>query len=318
MKLQQRQAIVLVTVLSLLVISFTAFAAYKKNSDDPPENIVAYINGSTIEAEELIIFTQMMRHRGNSFTQVKQHALQDLTRAKVVQQEAVRLGIIENDTYSSFLDEWKKENERRKSAIENEVVIFGPREYSVQAYFDFRQANILNKLKYLWLERQPTVSEDSLLRFFDENSEKLAKKHDLITIYKLIEPTQEKMEQLKSQLETKSFIELFNARKAAGELTEVEIIEERNYKTISKYSSEYYNLVLGLNEGEISSIIKNNGSYMIVMCMQRRPGGEFDLNEKREEVMTMYLDQGFGEYVDRLVTMAKIEKTEHFGNIVLN
>src|SRR4029453_5495504 len=63
---------------------------------------------------------------------LKQKALSAIVRDNVQQAEALRRGMVASTSYEQFLKLWKQENERRKLALQNNEVIYGPVENAQQ------------------------------------------------------------------------------------------------------------------------------------------------------------------------------------------
>lgn len=78
---------------------------------------------------------------------LKQQALDDCVFIMVQQEMALEKGIISDMSYDSFLQDLKNENERRKQAISQGKVIYGPVEYTEENYFTYVFSNMVIELK---------------------------------------------------------------------------------------------------------------------------------------------------------------------------
>lgn len=305
--------------LALLAVIGVLYAAVQGNGDPAQvngENIIAFINGEPVEEEELSLFTRPggggeLAPDGQE-SQSK-NAFGSLLKAKVVQQEAVRNDLLKDSSYASFLKEWEEENRRRSKALQDGEVIYGPKEYTLQAYYDYRQSVMINALQRSWIQNHLKLSESALQDYYDNNRELLAKKHDRVTVYKIMEPTVERILELKTKLDQgASFMALYEEAKKVPGSTGVERIDQRNYREISKYQSGYYDVVMGMKQGDISDVVQGKQFYMIVMCAEREADGYLSFSEVREEVVNRYQAEAFETYMKSLTQTSEIQYTSRY------
>ncbi|MFD0959959.1 peptidylprolyl isomerase [Paenibacillus chungangensis] len=289
-------------VVSLGVIAaFVIMINVDGGSDTGGESrqIIAYINSRPVVTEEVELIASYADNP------------EAIISAKVVQQEAMRYGLLKEDSYAYFLSELQAENKRRERAIANDDVIYGPRQYTEQSYYHYRQANLFNQLKSSWIESEGDISEEALHQYFETNREQVARKHDSIIIHKVTAALQEELLSIETQIANgASFMEIYHARDESDGGAEVESISDENYREVSKYRSQYYDAAVRLQPGEVSVIIPDGQSYAILYCAERVEGGYFSFNEIREEVIHKYWDEEFEAHIQERSSSAEVQWTE--------
>ncbi|MGN7359763.1 peptidylprolyl isomerase [Paenibacillus sp. SAF-054] len=324
---------VLISVCAVVLLS--ALFLWNDNAVKPRANIVAYINNEPIDKEEFLLLAQQQRgyreeKDGKLSGSLKKRVMESLIQIKTAQQEAVRQGISEKSAYDSLTLELEQENKRRAEAVRSKQVIYGPRQFTLQSYYDYKHASTLNQLRTVWKKGQSNGEEEALRTYYMENRDQLARKHDIFRIFKLTEPSMDKegnlgdqerreangrievlLEQLKGGI---PFMKLYESRKDKPGWTGIEVIGEGNYRDMAKYRSGFYELAAGLRPGE-SGIAEENGVMSIIYCDTRTEGGYLSFEEVREEVMLQYEDKAFGEYLERLASEAEVRLTGLYGTM---
>lgn len=286
-------------------------AAVPKTGD-----IAAYVNNFPVDQEEMDLIRQLSgpATAGDPLLQKDNgQEMKRLLEIKVAQQIAVKYGILKDSSFSAFLKELDIENKRRVDSLSNKEVIYGPKQYSRLTYYDYRQSIILNSLKLIWSEQELDMSEQKLVDYYEQYRERLANKHDTITIYKIIQPKTEggedKREISRIERELKAgqaFMSLYEQWEGDNGSTEIETISEENYKEISKYHSGYYHLVSGLSPGETSDVLEDEKSYFILMISEKLPGGYKDFADIREEVIRQYTEDNFESFLRQQMAISEV------------
>lgn len=140
---------------------------------DAPTAAVAYINDTPVDPREFRLILDHVKAQVASDFKVrfdadaspafwtasyegevpmekaKQMALEQVKRVKTEQLLARQYGLLDDLSYSAFLDQWRKENERRAEAVKRNQVIYGPKQYDEWGYYMYRNTNLVLKLKRL-------------------------------------------------------------------------------------------------------------------------------------------------------------------------
>ncbi|MFB9327796.1 peptidyl-prolyl cis-trans isomerase [Paenibacillus aurantiacus] len=316
--MKQRMAIFLAVLTFAAVIGalYAVFLTSGGRSPATDEHAIAFMNGAPIEAEELQLFTRpggslnaISHPQGNG----NEDAMRDVMKAKLVQLEAVSRGLLADSSYAAFVKEWELENQRRSQALQRGEVIYGPKQYALRAYYDYRQSLLFQSVKNIWSQQRLTLTESALLAFYDRHKETLARKQDRITLYKLMAPNEQRIREWQSQLDDgATFMELFDAAGAESGAAAIERIDPGNYREISKYRSGLYDLATRMREGEVSDLWMENQTYMILLCAEREASGYLPFAEVREEVVNRYRDAAFETYLEGLLRNAEVRYTSRY------
>ncbi len=93
------------------------------------------------------------------FKLLKDMVVKDLVQIKIIQQLALNYGLVNDISYSSFLDRMKKENRRREVAVKRGEVIYGPIQYSREVYYDYVNSNLSIDLCRTYMRAGKTRNE---------------------------------------------------------------------------------------------------------------------------------------------------------------
>ena len=104
---------------------------------------------------------------------------------KIQQMLAQKLGMIKDINYKSFHNEWIAENSRRKKAISNHQIIYGPLQFSELNYYDYVLTNLILKLKRTLAKDSFNITENELKTIYELTKEKLYKLPDSVCILKV-------------------------------------------------------------------------------------------------------------------------------------
>ncbi|MFC7677646.1 peptidyl-prolyl cis-trans isomerase [Paenibacillus sp. GCM10028914] len=279
-------------------------------------DIVAYVNSIPVAQEEMNLIMQLS---GQSATggHNSDQAIDRMLEIKTAQQIAVKYDIMKDSSFSVFLKELDAENKRRADALNNKEVIYGPKQYTKLTYYDYRHSNMLNSLKLMWSEQELDIGDQKLMDYYEQHRDRLAKKHDTIKIYKIVQPktasgdAEQKIFEIERDLKAgQAFMEIYQQLEEEQGLTEIETINEDNYKEISKYHSGYYHLVSGLSQGEVSDVLEDETSFFIVRIADVKPGGYKEFAEMREEVIRQYTDDYFESFLEQQMLNSEV-RLEH-------
>lgn len=91
----------------------------------------------------------------------KQLALARMKEIKVQQMLAQQYGLVNDFSYSTFRDNWLKENARREQAIKKNQVIYGPKQYDERGYYTYIFSNLILKVKAVFKEKSTPKGGDS-------------------------------------------------------------------------------------------------------------------------------------------------------------
>jgi len=192
-----RFATVAAMAASLFLTALTL--AESSNSSLPENTTIATINGEPVSAAEysLVMMRQAPRvysllkrernlddHLGywnpdtgseGPFAKLREMTLEELTKIKVQQAMAKEKGITKDVSFATFREEFQKENQRRKEALANGTVIYGPKQHDETSYYFILFGDLSHRLKQkVCKETAPAISEEEIRKFYDEHKSKAA------------------------------------------------------------------------------------------------------------------------------------------------
>ena len=124
-----------------IVFAELCFAAGDIRSD-----VISYFY-NTYSAEQTENFWQSEFNGENPNSRLYSLTFEEAVRIKTEQLMMREYGIADDLSYKSFYDSFMAENKRRAKAIENDEIIYGPKQYTEISYFEYIHNNRLLKLK---------------------------------------------------------------------------------------------------------------------------------------------------------------------------
>ena len=111
---------------------------------------------------------------------LKKKALDESVNILVQQILAKKEGLLEDISYSGFLEKLETTNEYRKQSVTNKKIIYGPAEYTEVAYFDYLLSLVVIELKDRLALNEFNVTENKLKEFYENNRLELYRKKDSV------------------------------------------------------------------------------------------------------------------------------------------
>ena len=138
---------------------------------DNETKIIGYVNGEPVTNKEYAFFAQRNKHkviskfrneyklnyhadfwqdksRGKTPGEVLQEiTIEDIVNSKVQFLLAKQYGIINDISFLSIEKHLDIENLQRRNALKNNVVIYGPEQYTLESYYEYLMTNMVIRLK---------------------------------------------------------------------------------------------------------------------------------------------------------------------------
>ena len=326
-----------------LVIS----AGMTKKSD-----IVAEVNGEPIEAGEFHLVASQLRNSvfelykskyqlteltfNESFwihkygeedeetpnDTLRKITLDRLIQIKINQSEAKKYGFIDDADYTHFKKAFIKENERRKKAVAQGEVIYGPIAYTESVFYNYKYESMLDEVRREKAAREFKFSEDEYKQRYDEDKNTKYKLPDEMQFKKIVvQPSlqnkpidspahvqaREQMQKIKQSIaDGVPFEQVWLANAALQSDGGLMNVDSKNTSTYKKSNPELYKEMIKLRKDEMSGIFMANGSYYLILCTNRTDGGYMPIEEVKDLVVRDIIDPRYKQWLDDQVRVAKI------------
>ncbi|MFC5531432.1 peptidylprolyl isomerase [Cohnella yongneupensis] len=253
---------------------------------------------------------------------LKKAALDECVAIKVQQIAGKEKGLVKDISYSQFLKDLKKENARRKTAIENKKVIYGPEQYTEAVYFSILFSDLVHKLKGKADERL-IVSEEEIKQYYDnaikENKYKKAGKVKVEKISfaftagddKSKKAAEEMAEEVRKQFANGH--DFKNLSDLDGNNAEIKVqFGEQIFDSTTiredymPATHEFTEQAIGLSIGQVSEVFEYNNAYYVVKSIEKTDEGFNNLDEVNESIKQLLQDKKYNSYVDNLVKHATV------------
>ncbi len=352
-KYQHKKKMWVIAIIAILFAVTAIFISFLAIQNINANKIVATVNGDPVYTEEFRERLLMQKvpvqkyfekkygiQAGNDFWEdnfegenpskkAKDMALNECVRIKVEQQLARDKGLLEDISYPAFLKQLEKENKRRKKAVENNEIIYGPVEYQKNVYYEYLYSNMKIALKELLEGKEIQFTEADLMSYYEEIKDSLYRKEGEVKILKAYitytdenrnfseekrKAALEKIKQVKLKMDQGEKIENISDSSPNGESLKVNFVEQVFNEKTAKYDQqsvlELKTRARRLSVGEVSDIIEENNTFYVIKCLEREADGYKSFEEVKENVKSKFIDEKYNEMVEELVKAAKVEIVE--------
>ncbi|MCD6288677.1 MAG: peptidyl-prolyl cis-trans isomerase [Candidatus Hydrogenedentes bacterium] len=297
-------------------------------------NVVATVNGEPVTVPEFRRF--MLKNRSRVFSyfarkygeteqkgfwnrtiggetpidRLRRIAMDECVRVKVQQIYAREKGVIDKISYAAFLEQLKKENQRRKDAVAHGKVIYGPVEYSETAGFDYWLSLIGIEMKRRFANDDLVIDDTVLHKLYDAEKE-LYKRPDTVTVNILTaDGVGEKLgrtelERLAAgRRDSERLVDLY--RRAADFVKFETRVFGDPAEGGDEDTADLADAARKLAVGEISPVVSHELGYSLLECTDRQDAGYYSFDEMKNYVRSRYIDKKFNQRIDSLVRNARV------------
>lgn len=235
-------------------------------------------------------------------------------------QAAKKAGVTKMDSYSDWAEDLARENKRRSEAVKNGEVIYGPENYTLNAYIQLKLSNLQEDMKKQY-EKDFVATEDEMRVYYEENKEDF-KASDTRLIQQIsiayggesgldAETAREKAEAIRQALLNGESIQTVMVQYAdCAELTDKEYNNGRAEWGDAKLTPLTYSAAIKLSAGQISQITDEQSTLYISICTELFPGQYQAFEESTTFIQQKLLERSFEEYLDEIVDSAETERLE--------
>jgi parvulin-like peptidyl-prolyl isomerase len=243
----------------------------------------------------------------------KKIALHECVKIIVQQAWAKREKIVDDIRYEKFINDLMAENKRRKEAVAENKVIYGPVEYSEDSYFNYVFSNLVIKLKTDLGEKELAPSDSELREAYEANKNHYKQNNIKISIISIPwmggkkQDANAKIAMIENQLKKGAQFE-----KLAMEYNPTGKLNVRVFDTNSRYSDSRYNGEIKraaeeLQPGQISQPIETGNSECLIQCMENKVTGYRGFDEVKDSLKTLYVEKKYDELVEKMTREANLE-----------
>lgn len=259
------------------------------------------------------------------FELLKKMALEDSVDLKIQQMTAKEQGVLTDIRYDVFLQHFKDENKRREQAIAKGEVVFGPAQYTEDAYFEYVMVNAVLSVKKHLMEEDWKPDEPELKRFYEKNKSELYQAPATVKVKQIsvsiLDAERKADERLRAQAKQKveaASMKISNGisfEQAAKEIgLNGQVIEQSysldNFRHNAK--SPVAQAASTLRAGEISGIIEENGRFYLIQCLENAKAGSryLPFDAVKDQALKDYIDGRYADYVRQRIANAKVVVNE--------
>lgn len=251
---------------------------------------------------------------------LKQKSLDDCVKIKVQQMLAREEGLIDDISYTRFLDKLKKENERRQLAVESKKVIYGPINFTEQTYFSYYFSNLIIELKQILAANEFDLSENELREFYESHKDSHYKREDRVKIEILSlkldnENTKLKLQNIKERLHKGVKLKLIAEDYDDQASFKIMEFDSSNSRMHDRLNFAIKNAAMKLQPGEFEDL-SDSSMIKIIKCIEREKGGYVPYKEIKQIVKANYIDKMYNAMIKEKLNGVKIEINESVYNSI--
>jgi parvulin-like peptidyl-prolyl isomerase len=302
-----------------------AVAEWKRQIQLKRAETVRYFRTKYGETEEAALWAKS--YDGERPLEVlKSDALDAAVRIKLQQMLARKNGLIRDLSYRSFESDLQHENERRAAALKNKQVIYGPTQYTEDAYFEYEFSNMVARLKEKLASNEINVTDEELRSEYEASKDTLFRKGDETDIEKIflsyvdsdgsLNEAKKRaalriMEQTKEKLDKGASFETL-----AAEVNEADDAK-KNYgrqslggsagREDAMYNGKLIEEAEKLAVGQISGIFETNHTFYMIKIMDKHNAEYAPFDEVKSMIRTNAINKKYDALIDRLAKDAKLE-----------
>lgn len=250
---------------------------------------------------------------------VKEIALDKSKTIKVQQILAKKKGIKDDISYLTFLNDLETENANRAQAVKEGRVIYGPVKYDENAYFEDTFAKMIIELKEKLAEDGDIeVSDEDIKNYYEEMKDVLYAEGASARVRRIIVPydstnkeeAHKKIQEINKKVSSGESFEKLAKEYNPDDDTKGSFGEQEFNDRSRRYESSFDEVVrekaLKLKKDEVSDIIDNGNSYMIIKCIENKDKKYMDLEEVKDDARRKCIDRKYDEMVKKLSEDSKI------------
>ncbi|GMQ59065.1 hypothetical protein AN1V17_34620 [Vallitalea sediminicola] len=299
---------IIITVIMTFSLLFIVIVA-KDKVDIDADKTVAYINDEPVSLRE---FKQCFSSQDLAY----------MIRIKIEQLLFREKNIVEDISYKTYHRSFIKENERRKKAVDKGEIIYGPKQFQEDDYYNYLHSKRVLLLKGILAADEYAIDDKKLKIYYDNSKERYLdyKKQDCIETRLIkISPLDRRDEKLtvsdiKELIDTQdnifdNMVDLKNIIEENGYKIDVidRVFDETTARNDIKIEYSIYNPVSRLKVNEISDVIDYNGAFYIIKCISRKEGSYYSFEDKKDMIRTRYIDEKYEELIQKLMNEAVVK-----------
>ena len=274
---------------------------------------------------------------------LREYALEKLISYKVEQELAVSYGMMEkkDTTYQSFLKQLDAENASRAEKLAEDEVVYGAQSYTENTYFSYTYSNMqLDLMELMAEEGEPLYASETEVRdWYEAKKEERFVAADTMEfeMYSVsVDNTQEGvvdqetgasgsqaeqeaqllLEQLQQELQNGASMDELKA-KYQNITCEKTTIDDDNAGNMQKNSMTFYEVADMLQAGEVSDVLYDRNTYLVMKCISKEKGGYKDFTTYQSGITKEYTSEKYTEYVGDLVDKAEVTRKRILKKVVI-
>lgn len=308
--------------------------------------IIAWVNGEPLTAEELGLSLQrnkasVIKHFKDAYGAddssdfwetafngevplqlLKQKSLDESSRIKIQQMLAREKGIVQDISYAGFLGSLEKENNRRKEALQNRQVIYGPAEYSKETYYDKLFSDLAHELQAK-LASEWAFPDQEIEAFYETEKDAKFKKTDSIRVNVLFVPFGKDfkeealrlIDRIKQRLDDGEPFDKTTVSAVIAESGAQSVKPEFGEQTFDKSSvrmdmmrwPRLLEATKKLSLNQISGVVEESDGFYLIRCIEKLDMGYEAMEEVKDRIKAALAARNYEIWTDARMKEANIE-----------
>ena len=217
------------------------------------------------------------------------------THTKQFLKYAEKYGLIESAEYQALEDQLEKENDRRKKAVEQGEVIYGPTQYTMETYIKYicgsMEPELIEKMK----GKEISCTEEDVRAYYEDNKEYIAVQEAAMQ-FDVIMTSQENKELLEKIAQEDDVIKYAESDAEVFTVSEMEFQEN---SVVYNRNPDLMEQLFGMKSGDRYLTEDIEGIVYLYVYKGETESCILPYEQVRESVENMYLRAEFDEIFSR-------------------
>jgi hypothetical protein len=228
-----------------------------------------------------------------------------------------KLGLVEDISYASFVENLEKLNSERESAARHGRVVYGPVSYTQLQYYDYWMANLRLRATEQLAQNEWDVNDGQVRDFYERNKEKFrvggTLMLEIVTLQTSSSETngetiqaiaQKIISTVKGGADLKATVQGYDGNIKATWRRFNEVDDDRIGELFA--DNEQAKEVLLLSRGQSTLLPASKNMIRVVKCISKTTGHDLSFEKIKSRVKSIYVGQLYDHLVDETVKKADV------------
>lgn len=295
------------------------------------ENAVVYIGDCGVPAEEYAMLARMYANQimmSYDTDQVNRETfweteidgippwsqLQDVIEEELkyhytLRQLALDLGVTESYTFETLMSGMDAENTERQDKTAEGAVVYGLTEYDAEKYYKYWYSNLEMSVQNALIREKTNVSESDCRAFYDTHKEAYVNEGNILVLCAEVsgENAMQTADAIARSMEQGAAMEELQTMYPAASMEELQLASG-GQESLSSVADTRWQIASALQDGEISIPYEENGTYVVIQCLEHLPETPIEYEDVRGRIERALQAEQAAQMIEKCIEETKVTK----------